>query len=57
MSPTEAREPGTRRAFLKQSGLAVGAGLAWGRVARAAAQGLKPITASHSVSTFVYYAP
>src|SRR5262245_51382266 len=54
MSPKEPRESGTRRAFLKLTGLAVGAGLGWGRTARAVAQGLKTITASHSVSTFVY---
>src|ERR1700758_1089568 len=43
----------TRRGFLAGAGLA-GAGLALsGRPARVSAQG-KPITVSHSVSTFVY---
>src|SRR5215475_15942042 len=51
-SPTPARW--TRRHFLETAGLAGGALLA-GRAGAARAQGnLKTITASHSVSTFVY---
>src|SRR5712664_4278847 len=45
----------TRRDFLKLTGLTGGVtavATPWARVARA--QGLKAITASHSVSTFVY---
>src|SRR5258705_13042779 len=45
----------TRRGFLKLTGLTGGVtavATPWARVARA--QGLKAITASHSVSTFVY---
>src|SRR5258705_11964453 len=45
----------TRRDFLKPTGLTGGVTAVappWARVARA--QGLKAITASHSVSTFVY---
>jgi len=44
----------TRREFFKVTGLAGGfvAATPWARTA--GAQGLKPITASHSVSTFVY---
>ena len=40
-----------RRAFLRTVGLGAAA-TPWARIARA--QGLKTITASHSVSTFVY---
>src|SRR6476660_2660144 len=46
----------TRRDFMRLAGLGGGAAVltagSWGR--RARAQGLKSITASHSVSTFVY---
>lgn len=47
----------TRRDFLRvaaASGAAVAAGLPGIGLGRLSAQGLKPITASHSVSTFVY---
>src|SRR5512144_750860 len=44
----------TRRDFLKITGLAGGAAAATPWVRTAGAQGLKTITASHSVSTFVY---
>jgi ABC-type nitrate/sulfonate/bicarbonate transport system substrate-binding protein len=44
----------SRRAFLRTAGLTAGAVLASGRQRPAGAQGLKTITASHSVSTVVY---
>ena len=44
----------TRRDFLKVTGLACGAAAATPWARPAGAQGLKTITASHSVSTFVY---
>src|SRR5262245_8052992 len=57
---TESSQPvrATRRQFLRIAGVASGAGLGsavvpgWVRAARA--QGMKAISASHSVSTFVY---
>ena len=44
----------TRREFLVRTGLVTGAALGGARVGRGEAQGLKVITVSHSVSTFVY---
>ena len=46
--------PITRRAFLRTAGLTGGVVLASGWRQPASAQGLKTITASHSVSTVVY---
>src|SRR5713101_1681128 len=54
MSQTRRGERVTRREFLMRTGLAAGVALGYARVGRAEAQGLKAITASHSVSTFVY---
>jgi len=44
----------TRRAFLTRTGLLTGAALTGAGVGRGHAQGLKSITASHSISTVVY---
>jgi len=44
----------SRREFVAHTALVGGAALGVGWLGRAGAQGLKPITASHSVSTFVY---
>jgi NitT/TauT family transport system substrate-binding protein len=46
--------PWTRRDFIKTAGLFGGMAAAAGRPAPSLGQGLKTITASHSVSTFVY---
>jgi sulfonate transport system substrate-binding protein len=46
--------PRTRREFLKSAAVAGGLGLGVSRSGRVSAQGLKSISASHSVSTFVY---
>jgi NitT/TauT family transport system substrate-binding protein len=54
MSGTIRSAPITRRDFLARAGLGVGAALGAARPGRGAAQALKTITASHSVSTFVY---
>src|SRR5437870_6586641 len=54
MSQTRRGERVTRREFLMRTGLAAGAALGDARLGRGEAQGLKTITASHSVSTFVY---
>ena len=53
MSQIRKGERVTRREFLVRTGLATGAALG-ARVGRGQAQGLRTITASHSVSTFVY---
>src|SRR5580765_1141286 len=56
MAELPQRARATRRDFLRTAGLAAGVGsiVIPGRLGRAWAQGLKPISASHSVSTFVY---
>ncbi|PYO34764.1 MAG: hypothetical protein DMD86_07945, partial [Candidatus Rokuibacteriota bacterium] len=53
MSQIRKGERVTRRKFLERTGLATGAALG-ARLGRGEAQGLRTITASHSVSTFVY---
>ena len=53
MSQIRKGERVTRREFLMGTGLATGAALG-ARLGRGEAQGLRTITASHSVSTFVY---
>jgi NitT/TauT family transport system substrate-binding protein len=56
MAELPQRARSTRRDFLRTAGLAAGIGsiVTPARLGRAWAQGLKPISASHSVSTFVY---
>src|SRR5215510_282190 len=54
MARTTMTAPWTRRDFIKTAGLLLGGGGAAGWPTRGHAQALKPISASHSVSTFVY---
>src|SRR5262245_31731721 len=54
MARTTMTAPWPRRDFIKTAGLLLGGGGAAGWPTRGHAQALKPISASHSVSTFVY---